>query len=183
MQKLKLYDIIKYGALVSFLLAFLMITTVFLEYSFHHLTIKSFLFFGFSSFIFTLMYLLISYCSTCPLQLQKRLLWVGLTIIALGAIIWFNLFNTSKYWNILIGIAVLYLCAIEVQLLGWSINKQKILIKFILLLALLSNLFVAFILFFKVPLLVLNPFIISSCIISIFVLFFGLYLYPTKKTS
>lgn len=173
MKRLK---IIQYGLILSLSVSIFAGLVVFFEFSFHHFLIETLFYFCFATTILALMQILLDYCPECPQNLQTRLVYLGFSILFLGFFVWYNIFTASIFWHILIGTSVLFLLAVELQLLGWTKTKQPLLVKLIFLLSILSNLFLAFILFFKVALLSLYPIIIGACVISILVLFYGLYI-------
>ncbi len=150
------------------------------QLSLHPVLIKSLLFFGFSSTIALLMYLLITQCRTCPPKLEKLLIYTGIGLIMGALIVFFGWFGTSRLWHVIIGIGVIYLLMVELQLLGWTHIKQNILIKLTFAIALVANLFLAYIFLFKIPIIALKPFIFGASILSILSLFYGIYYYQPK---
>lgn len=152
-------------------------TCVFFQLSLHPTTIKSLLFFGFSSVILLLISLLTVQCRTCLPHLEKRLVYTGISLIIGALIIFFGWFGSSVLWHIIIGGSIIYLLLIELQLLGWTNNKQSIFVKIIFAIAFISNLFLASLFLFKIPIAFLKPLIFSASIFSILALFYGLYYY------
>jgi uncharacterized protein with PQ loop repeat len=177
---LKLEQIIKYLSYFFIGTALALALAVVLEFSYHHFTIKSLYFSGFSASIFSLMTLLVAYCRTCSQKVLKLLTYFGISICSIGFIIWYGFLNTYVFWHFALGLGVLFLLMIELQFLGWTKKKQGLLIKVPILMALMANLFIAFILFFKVDLATLKPFIFASVAISVLCLFFGLYYYQSR---
>jgi hypothetical protein len=144
---------------------------------------KLLFFSGYVSIIFSLMYVLIHFCSTCPIKLERILIFIGFLIAGLGFITFFGLFNANLIWNISIAIGIVYLLMIELQLLGWTDLKQNIRVKITFAIALVSNFFLAYIFLFKVPTLTFKPFIYIAAILSVLALFYGVYIYQSKKTQ
>ncbi|MFK8038004.1 MAG: hypothetical protein AB8B74_06930 [Crocinitomicaceae bacterium] len=153
---------------------------VLFQFSINPVLIKSLFFFGFSSTVALLMGLLITECHTCPPFLEKLLFYIGLSLILCAFVIFFGLFGTGMLWHVIISAGIIYLLMVELQLLGWTDIKQSILIKITFAIALLSNLFLAYIFLFKVSTLSLKPIIFSASALSIISLFYGLYIYQVK---
>ncbi len=127
------------------------------------------------------MYALIAYCKTCPLKLERILVFTGFLIILFGFITFMGFFNANLIWNISISLAIIYLLMIELQLIGWTDIKQSISVKITFLLALVSNAFLAYIFIFKIPRQELIILLYSASFVSILMLFYGIYFYQSKK--
>ena len=156
---------------------------VFFRFGSAPILFKLFLFTSYTSFILALMYALVHYCKTCPDKFKRMLIFAGFSVILVGFITFFGIFNTYAFWNITVSLAILYLLMIELQLIGWTDVKQSIKVKITFAMALVSNLFLAYIFMFKISNHSLLTFIYTAGLTSIAMLFYGIYFYQPEKES
>ncbi|PZE17933.1 hypothetical protein DNU06_04760 [Putridiphycobacter roseus] len=137
----------------------------------------------YSTAILSLNYILAEHCHSIPVPIKKLLVYTGFSLIGYALLVLFNVLSFEKAWFILIGLSILFLLAIELQLLGWTIKQQPFYMVILIALSLLSNLFIAFLFLFKLSFPVLIPFVYLSGTISMLIFFYGLYFYQPKQIS
>jgi len=178
-----LFKWVKHATLISISLSIMMLIIMFIRSEFSGAEIKSAMFLVYASALFSLNYILITYCYTIPKNIKKILVYTGLGLIVFAALIIFNILAFNQFWNVLVGLSILFLLAIELQLLGWSMKKQPFTSILMLCLSLLSNLFIATLFFFKLSFYFLTPFIYISGVVSMLIFFYGLYFYQPKQST
>lgn len=123
---------------------------------------------------------MISTFESQALKINKTIIYTGIVLIGCGFFVWYGIANANQYWHVILSSGILYLLISELQLLGWTHKKQGAFVKIPISLALVSNIFLAFIIMFKVPILALKPYIIASIIASLAVLVYGVYFHKQK---
>jgi hypothetical protein len=110
--------------------------------------------------------ILISTANRTPASIINIITFVNGSLIVCASLILLDILSFINLWHIVIGISILYITSIQLNLLGWSNNKQTIINKVYFFLILCVNLFLACIFFLKVSHNVLDPFILIAIIIS-----------------
>ncbi len=178
---MNIFKWVKIATIIAIPSSILFLLFVFIRNEYAGFEIKSSMFLIYTSMLLSLNYILIEYCYTIPKTIKKVLVLIGLGLILFAAVVLFNLLPFEHFWFIIIGLSILFILAIELQLLGWTIKQQPFYLVLLLALSLLSNLFIAILFFFALSFPFLNPFIYISGVVSLLIFFYGLYYYQPKQ--
>ena len=133
----------------------------------------------FISLISSSLVILHNYSSSLSKMTKLFIPVFGLLLVIYLALILFSI-NFANQLPYLAGSFMIYVIFIQLNILGWSNKKHTIGIKLLFLLSLLSNLFLSSILFFKIDIYEIKPFLISAILISFFLLLIGIYIQNKK---
>lgn len=124
------------------------------------------------------LYLLENHCQ--PTKWVRNTIWsLGGLVLILGALVSFDVIDAKSTWNLLIGFSVVYITAIQLQLMKWE--KSKSLLKVMGLLTFVSNLFIAVYFLALLKMQYLGIIFDIAVIVSIFAFLVGLILSRQKK--
>jgi hypothetical protein len=107
-----------------------------------------------------------------PVKIKIGIYIYGAVLALIGGLVSFDIIDFVAYWNILIGLYVLYITIIQLQLLKWE--KSRSLLKLFGLLMLLSNLFIIIFFLAKLSMSPLSLVLDIAVVISIFSFLIGL---------
>ena len=124
------------------------------------------------------LYLLENHCQ--PTKWVRNTIWtLGGLVLILGVIVSFNIIDAKSTWNLLVGFVIVYITAIQLQLMKWE--KSKSLLKVMGLLTFVSNLFIAVYFLALLRMKYLGIVLDIAVITSIFAFLIGLILSRKKK--
>ena len=172
--------IIRPGALISVTLTIIICGILYFQNDANAIVIQSALFLMFSSILLVANYALYEYVASASSKLKKSLTIINLCVIGFGILTFFNILPFKNLWHILVGAGILFLLAVQLQILGWSKPKHNILTKIIYALVLMSNLFLAALFIFKLDYYQLNILVYITTFIGIASIFYGIYFCSSK---
>lgn len=124
------------------------------------------------------LYLLENHCQ--PTKWVRNTIWtLGGLVLILGVVVSFDIIDAKSTWNLLVGFTIVYITAIQLQLMKWE--KSKSLLKVMGLLTFVSNLFIAVYFLALLRMKYLGIVLDIAVITSIFAFLIGLILSRKKK--
>ena len=178
---MRLKRIVSLTSLISSVLTVSLFAFVYFQNNISSTLVQFGLFFLFTSALGFGNLALWEFNSSASGQLKKILTVINFSLVFFAGLISFNIIPFGSTWHILTGLGIIYLLTVQLQLLGWSYERQSLLNKIVLALVLLSNLFLAALFIFRLDYYQLRPLIILSVLIAILAIFYGLY-FSSNKT-
>lgn len=112
--------------------------------------------------------------------IQKQIIYASLALITFAFLVFYNILSFSNLWNIAVGFGVIFLMVIQLQINGWSLQKQSLISKIIFAFILIANLFISVVFFLKLNFYQLEWPLYLSSLISILSIFYGYIFYQNK---
>lgn len=119
---------------------------------------------------------------TTPTRFAKGSIWfLGLFVAIFSIVVIFDIVDAKATWNLLIGLAVVFITLVQLQLMKWE--KSKNLLKLLGLITLLSNIFIAVYFLAMLSFESLGIMLDITVIASVFSFLIGLILSRQKKSK
>ena len=123
---MRLKRIVSLTSLISSILTIFIFTFVYFQDNINSTLVQFGLFFLFTSSLGFGNLALWEFNSSASEQLKKILTFINFSLVLSAGLISFNFIPFASTWHILTGLGIIYLLTIQLQLLGWSNERQSL---------------------------------------------------------